>query len=267
MRFSTRRFDRRHPWGGRTRGLSAWGRATRAAQRSTLDALDAAASRSQHMMDSAAATRRGTRKRSLGMMLGGVAALVGMFSLVSQSALAVNFTSTNQAYKIYTDKVSGANAAGYLNVQDVHGDQDDPVAQIGFKTATLDGMCAIAHQSVLGFGDISLVMTAGEPVDGTVTQPAGQRISANQLYLAAEALRGNGDQVAKLTLGQSADTLAMGDIPFQGQAGAFGLQAETMNVSGLDADTYGIDLQGQINLPNLELKVVPGAKTKADCAS
>lgn len=212
-------------------------------------------------------TRRGTRKRAGGLAALGLVGVGGMFMAVSQNVLAVNFTTSNSAYKVYTDKVSGLNAAGYLNVQDLYGPTDDAVAQLGFKTATLNGLCAIAQQNLPVIGDVSLLVQAGEPVDGTITNPAGQAINAQQLYLASDNLTGNGDQIAKLTLGQSADTLMMDTIPFAGTPGAFGLQAQTLNVSNLDADSYGIDLQGQINLPSLKIRVLPGVKTKADCNS
>lgn len=212
--------------------------------------------------------RRGTRKTRSGVLTGAaLAGLAGLFMGVSQNVLAVNFTTANTAYKVYTDKVSGLNAAGYINTQDLYGATDDAVAQLGFKTATLNGLCAIAKQTLPALGDVSLLVTAGEPVDGTITNPTGQAIQAQQLYLASDNLSGTGDQIAKLTLGQSADTLKMDTIPFAGTPGAFGLQAETLNVSNLDADSYGIDLQGQINLPNLKIRVLPGAKTKADCTS
>ncbi len=212
--------------------------------------------------------RRGTRKARSGLFAGAaLTGLAGLFLGVSQNVLAVTFTTANTAYKVYTDKVSGLNAAGHINTQDLYGATDDAVAQLGFKTATLNGLCAIAKQTLPALGDVSLLVTAGEPVDGTITNPTGQAIQAQQLYLASDNLSGTGDQIAKLTLGQSADTLKMDTIPFAGTPGAFGLQAETLNVSNLDADSYGIDLQGQINLPNLRIRVLPGAKTKADCTS
>lgn len=230
--------------------------------------LDAVRQSSDDMVARAAdGTRRGTRKRAGGLAAVGLVGVGGMFMAVSQNVLAVNFTTSNSAYKVYTDKVSGLNAAGYLNVQDLYGPTDDAVAQLGFKTATLNGLCAIAKQNLPVIGDVSLLVQAGEPVDGTITNPAGQAINAQQLYLASDNLTGNGDQIAKLTLGQSADTLMMDTIPFAGTPGAFGLQAQTLNVSNLDADSYGIDLQGQINLPSLKIRVLPGVKTKADCNS
>lgn len=229
---------------------------------------DRAAARSRAMVAAAeSGPRRGTRPRALVVLLAGLAGLGGMFSLVSQNLLAVNFTSTNTAYDLYTDKVSGQHAAGFLNEQALQNGSKKGVAQLGFKTASLNGLCAIAKQDLPTVGRVSLMIVAGEPVNGTVTAPAGQTISAQELYLASDNLTGTADQVAKLTLGQSAESLKMDQLPFTGSAGAFGLQAEVMNVSKLEAKSYGIDLQGQINLPNLKLRVLVGDKGYTDCAS
>jgi Family of unknown function (DUF6230) len=224
-------------------------------------------SRAEGMVEAAETTRTGTRRRAAVPFLAGLAALGSMFGLVGSSVLAVNFTSSNQSYKIFTDRVVGQYAAGYLNAQQKQ-NGTTAVAQLGFQQADLYGLCAIATQSLAGIGDISLIITGGEPVNGTVTDPAGKKITANQLFLASNSLVGNGENISKMTLGQSADTLSMGaGNPFSGTPGAFGLQAELMQIGNLDGDSYGIDLQGQINLPDLKIRVLPGLKTKTDCAS
>lgn len=207
----------------------------------------------------------GTRRRALAMMTGGVAVLASMFSMVSHNALAVNFSSSETSYKVFTDKVAGGYAAGYLNEQNTSAGKK-AVAQLGFKTATLNGLCAIATQSLPTLGTVSVMIVAGEPVNGTVTGPADQTIQAAWLYLASNQLTGNGDQISKMNLGQSADTLMTDQTAFPGAAGGFGLQAEVMNISNLNTDSYGIGLEGQINLPNLRIRVLPGTKTYADCA-
>lgn len=212
-------------------------------------------------MREASATRRlGTRRRSAGMAVGGLAALGGLFALVSQNVLAVQFTSANQSYKIYTDRVVGQYAAGYLGGQDTQDQADRGVAQVGFKTADLYGLCAIAEQTLPApVGKVTMVLTGGEVVDGTPST-TGSKISANQLYLASNQLAGDGKNIERMTLGQSADTLAMDDIvTHRGEPGAFGLQAKVMDIAGLKAESYGIDLQGSINMPNLKIRIVPGA--------
>lgn len=213
-------------------------------------------------MREAAETRRlGTRRRSGAMAIAGLGALGGMFILVSQNVMAVQFTSANQSYKVYTDRVVGQYAAGYLGGQDTQDQADRGVAQIGFKTADLYGLCAIAEQTLPApVGKVTMVLTGGELVDGTPSPTGDKKISANQLYLASNQLAGDGKNIERMTLGQSADTLAMDDIvTHRGQPGAFGLQAKVMDIGGLKAESYGIDLQGSINMPNLKIRIVPGS--------
>ncbi|WP_203336420.1 DUF6230 family protein [Nocardioides limicola] len=209
-------------------------------------------------------SRYGTRRRSWGMVGGGFVALGAMFGLVSGNVMAVDFTSANQSYKIYTDRVVGEYAAGYLSAQSTQ-DGSRAMAQVGFKTADLYGLCAIAHQDLPApLGTVSLVITGGEVVDGNPTSGAGELISANELYIASDSLAGQGQNIAQMTLGQDAGTLTMDDIDtHRGTPGAFGLQARLMDIADLDAQSYGIDLRGSINLPGLRIRVVNGAASKA----
>lgn len=223
-------------------------------------------SRTDDMLTRSRTGRRGTRVRALPMMGAGLGAVAAMFVLVSQSVLAVNFTTSDTAYRIYTDRVSGHYAASYINEQTTNAGKK-AVVQFGFKAASLNGFCAITKQDLPALGTVSVVITAGEPVDGTTTAPAGKTIEANWLYLASDSLTGNGDQIAKMNLGQSADTLMTDTTAFPGTPGGFGLQAEVMNISKLDAASYGIGLDGQISLPDLKIRVLPGARGYADCAS
>ena len=101
----------------------------------------------------------------------------------------------------------------------------------------------------------------------TGTATSADKITAQELYLASPTLTGKGENIARMTLGQSAETLRMDTIATHtGDPGDFGLQAETMQIGDLYAESYGIDLKGSINMPNLKIEVVPGAATKADCA-
>lgn len=209
--------------------------------------------------------RRGTRRRAGVLATFAMGALAGMFAMVSNNVLAVNFQSASNFHNIYTDRIVGTDAGGYLKAQDKY-DADIAVAQVGFNEAKLVGLCLVNHQQILGV-DMSLLVIAGEKVDGTaVAEPS---ITANQLFIASNRLAGQGDQIQSMTLGQSADTVTMGTYgPFAGgTAGAFGLQAKTMRISNLDADSYGIDLQGAINLPDLKIKIVQGKATKSTCAT
>lgn len=250
------------------RRKSATSDATRRRHASMGDRIQAIVGQHLTAMETdAASSVKGTRKRAIPMAATGLLAMAGMFSMVASNALAVNFTAASSTHQIYTDKVTGAHAAGSLGVQDVHGDTDEAVVNLGFKTANLNGLCIIATQELPVLGEASVVLIAGEPVDGTITADPGKTIAAEQLYVSTNDLSGHGDQIQKLTLGQSADTLTMDDIGFAGAAGQFGLQAEVLNVSDFESDSYGIDLQGQINLPDLRIRVLPGAKSRDDCTA
>jgi len=300
MRFTKRGFGRHsHTAEQSAWGRLLWSRTTRAVQARALDALEATASRSQQMMDSAAATRRGTRKRALPVIAGGFAALAGMFTLVSNNVLAVNFTTADKAMQINTNYITGISAAGYLDSQKKAGDGTVGVAEVGFKTARLSGLCAIADQD-LGplLGTYSIMITAGVPVADPLSSPGSANVTkdgngdaiklvggdgkdagaldpsdaslvtATNLFLSASALSGYGNKISGLLLGQNAaDVKAkaeMGDVPdsvFGSTAtdGAFGLEADYLNVSGTQANSYGINLQGQILLPQLRIKVLSGS--------
>ena len=249
------------------------------------------------MMDSATATRRGTRRRAIPMMAGGLAALAGMYSLVSANVLAVNFTTMNTAMQVNTNYITGLSGAGYLDTQTKQ-DGSAGVAEIGFKTAKLSGLCALADQQMLGV-DYTVMIMAGAPVADPLATPgdtnvttdgAGNAINlkggdgadagdladdqtipnvtASNLFLSAAGLTGYGNKISGLYLGENATAVknhagfdsSVTDPIFGGTAtaGAFGLEADHLNVSGTSASSYGINLQGQITLPRLKIKVLSG---------
>ncbi|HEY0889779.1 MAG TPA: DUF6230 family protein [Nocardioides sp.] len=271
--------------------------------------------RHRQMMASAEASRRGTRKRALAPAVAGLVGLAGMFQLVSANVLAVNFTTGNKTFKLYSNYLDAQQAAGYLNTSSQKDGTNVGVAELGIHYAKLSGLCAIAQEkiSILGatLTDYSLMITAGEaiPDNYTTITPAASSInvggttittvggtgptagslagasatnavSADNLYVNADLLAGFGNKISGLNLGQSADTVAASagldgnndgtanDFPGTAgpTAGNFGLYANYLNVAALDGSTYGINLAGAITLPKLQIKVVPGNKTQADCS-
>jgi hypothetical protein len=275
----------------------------RAAARTTSAAADLwseLSARGRQLVERGEAGRRGTRKRSLPAVGFGFAALAAMFTAVSQDVMAVNFTTTDQNFKLYSNYLQGESAAGFLAQNKGNsGSSQVGVAELGIKTAKLSGLCAIATDTIPILGQkYSLLIIAGDTVQGTAfngtSVPAGvsvdangllsgtslaNAISASNLFVNTTGLAGFGNKISGLNLGQSADTVAA-SAGFQSagqpagqwpsgqnppQAGNFGLVADHLNVAGLTGDTYGINLQGQITLPNLKMKVVPGAQTQAVC--
>lgn len=289
MRHRRRPFTRgTFPWGSTDRSHALWGRITRRLQKAGYDAVRATTARRAAMI-ATAAERRGTRKRSIPMIAVGLLGLGAMFGAVSRNALAVNFTTGNDGFVLYSNYLQGESAAAFLAENTSQDGAAAGVAEFGIVTAKLAGLCAIAPQEMPVIGPVSLMIIAGEPVQGSFSGtavPAGVTldpdgglsgasldgaIRASNLFVNADALSGYGNQISGLNLGQSADTVgsSAGLTWPTGQtsptAGAFGLYANRLNVAGLNTQTHGVNLQGQINLPKLQLKVFLGTKTQADC--
>ena len=235
--------------------------------------------------------------RATAMTAVGLGSLAAMYGLVNASVLAVNFTTTDQTFQIYSNYIQGVSAGGYIaqNTSATTVGQTG-VAEIGIKTAKLDGLCAIAHETLPAVGKVSLIIKAGASVsasfsstssgtfvdgsgalvplasDGTLTSDAST-IDASDLFLNTNNLTGYGNKISGLNLGQNApDTataLSSGAWPQTGanapKAGNFGLMAQHLNIGYLNGSSYGINLAGSINLPGLKILVVPGDATQSSC--
>lgn len=252
--------------------------------------------KSEHMMQEAASTRRGTRVRGIPMAGVGLALLTFLLSMVYQSILAVNFTTGNKQMEIYSNYLDAAQAAGYLAPTSQQDNSEVGALQLGIKTAKLAGFCAIAKEDILGL-PYSLVITAGATVPdsytGLTANPGGtttdltngklngtslaESITANNLFLDSTGLNGFGNLISGMNLGQSATTVTQnsglpfptGDPNYQTDTAAvpgnFGLYASQLNVAGLGGESYGLNLAGDITLPKLKIAVASGNKTQADC--
>ena len=66
------------------------------------------------MVAQSAGARRGTRKRAIVPVIAGFVAVGSMFSLVSSNVMAVNFTTGNNEFKIYSNYLDAEKAAGFL---------------------------------------------------------------------------------------------------------------------------------------------------------
>lgn len=270
--------------------MKIWGNA----RRRLVGACREAQARSAAMTANAE-VRRGARGRGLVMTGVGLAALAGMFQLVSSNVLAVNFTTGNNTFAVYSNYLDAYKAEGFLDPSNKQNGTNVGVADIGINQAKLAGLCAIAQESIGPLGTYSLIIRAGlggsgqtipdtysgtgiptgvtpNATDGTLPAGTGGLITANSLYLNSNALNGYGNLISGLNLGQSADSVAASaglTLP-SGQtaptAGNFGLYAQQLNVAGLNGTSYGLNLAGQITLPQLNIQVVAGAKTQADCS-
>jgi hypothetical protein len=199
------------------------------------------------MQEAAMAQRRGSRTRALVPVAAGFAALFGMFGLVSSNVLAVNFTTGNKEFKLFSNYLDAQQAAGFLDATTRQDSNNGGVADLGIHFAHLSGLCAIATQDMGLLGTWELRISAGDPVQGSFTAgqlPSGwtsgtqvysadataadpstgetglkagalkgatraSAISANNLFINTASLSGAlGNSISGLNLGQDAATVA-----------------------------------------------------------
>ncbi|MFT4287170.1 DUF6230 family protein [Nocardioides sp.] len=240
----------------------------------------------------------GTRKRVVPAMAAGFACLASLHSLVSNNALAVNFTTSDQDFQIYTNYLEGVVGASFMSPTTTYSGADTGVAELAIKQAHLAGLCLISEASPLpGMpGHSSLVITAGVPVkadfgdngsfdatdgrgDPVTTSATGaltgqslaDAVTVNDLFLNSDQLTAYGNSLSGLNLGESADQVqAIGTAPWtqahQPQNGNFGLSAQQLNLADLAGDTYGINLAGSASLPHLKIRIYPNGADQSDCA-
>lgn len=261
MKQTLRRWKRRrHHTGGRPAdGRSLWRRGGHivGAFVAHTDALEARAEASPH----------GTRKRSFALAGAGMIALGSMFSLVSANVLAVNFPAHNEEIRVYTDQITGSYAGGWLGEQQVLAGDAEGAIELGVKEATLDGLCLLVTKRITGFGRITAVVTGGDPVDGNAGRD-DRRVRIDAIYLSSPGLSGDGRQMSQVVLGRSADTATLGPELGHpgGKPGNFGLGIKGFNLDGLEGTAYGIDLQGQVQLPDVDITLVRGEANRGNCA-
>lgn len=135
------------------------------------------------LVEEARVSPRGTRPRVVVISGLGVVVLTSMLQAVSMNVLAVNFTTANSRFQMYTNYLQGEQVAAYLNRTSRQDVAPVPVAEMGVKKASLAGMCLISNESIPGIGDYSLMMTAGDPVAGTPGFQSGVAVTNPNYYL------------------------------------------------------------------------------------
>ncbi|MFT4264303.1 MAG: DUF6230 family protein [Nocardioides sp.] len=243
----------------------------------------------------AATTTEGTRRRVVPMIAASLLCLVGLQRLVSSGVVAVYFTTTDTPTMIATNYLTGLSAAAYLDPQK-HVSGPDAVVELGVKDVRLSGLCALAEHSFAGV-KYTLMLTAGAPVadptsgTGASADGAGNAIRvvggsgsdagdlsldqsspvvlADRLFLSASALDAYAYKLSGLVIGRNASTVAaaagldgtVGDAAFRQSAvdGAFGVTVDHLNLSGVDANSYGIHLKGTLKVPSLKVQMLTGS--------
>jgi len=156
--------------------------------------------RSHRMHEDAASAHRGSRRRGLVAAGAGFVALFTMWQLVAANVLAVNFTTSDNQFGLYSNYLDARYAAGFLSAttrkntssdsctQNATGDSANAVtggsatsaqcavAELGINTAQLAGLCAIAHEKLPVIGNVSLMIRSGINNYGGNGSSGGQTI-------------------------------------------------------------------------------------------
>ncbi|AKU14912.1 hypothetical protein VV02_01925 [Luteipulveratus mongoliensis] len=198
-------------------------------------------------------------------LVAGFAGLGVMATLTTHEVLAVDFPTATSNYRVYSDQLSGESVAAYAGGQAVSDGTRQGVVQLAIGSAEVHGLCVIASQKFAGLGNISVVLTAGEKVDGTPTSgtPA---LKLDKLVVSTSDAIGEGSGVGRLELGRASETLTVGGDPWKGTPGTQGLQAQTLTLDAADISAAGLQVSSPLKLPGLRVKTVLGDGGVADAS-
>ena len=164
---------------------------------------------------------------------------------MANGAFAASFAVSGQSFKISADTLDGTGFSQYGDAVEKKNGDKIPVAMSGIASAKLYNLC----QSVRTPGSpISLTIRAGRDKD----HPA----EATNLLIGMNEL--SGDAVfTKINIGQDASTLGLGGPDANGATGAFGQEAEHIEITGLK-QTAVSTTAGTFTLTGLSLKLNVG---------
>lgn len=173
------------------------------------------------MSESVAVGRTRWKRFAAVLVLGGMGAGVLMVGL-SQGALAASFTVSGTAYKASIDKLTAQGVVQYGDV-DRSAKAAHPVLVNAFKKAQADNFCqSILAPGVPGVGDITIKITA----------PGIGGFSADNLVIGIQDVNAN-LTLNNVEIGRDAGALDKGPANATGMAGAFGIQADSAELTNV----------------------------------
>ncbi|MFC3522137.1 DUF6230 family protein [Streptomonospora nanhaiensis] len=179
-----------------------------------------------------------------------VPAAVGAGALlfgIMNGAIAASFAVSGQQFKISADEMRGEGVAIYGGIdydlrQNVH-----PVATAAIRDAEIDNLCQSVLTEFPILGTVSLKLSAG-----TGDTP----VHATNLFI--DMTRMSGDtRFGDMEIGRDASTLDQGPANARGMQDLFGMQGETLTVSGLEQTAWAANA-GTFRLSGLDLAVARG---------
>lgn len=195
----------------------------------------------------------------------GVLALGLSAALVPHSVLAAGLVGSHEDTRVYLDGLEGREIGLAATSADRAAGPNDPTPEargrIGLKLEDVkaNGLCALATHELPLVGQVSTIITAGEPVDGKKT---GQdRVLIDVLTLDVEDITGDAQDAKRLELGQSAESVP-GEI---GATGGLGLSVEEMTFNDLELTAGQLQLSSGADMPRLRIRTVNGPVDRSDC--
>jgi hypothetical protein len=183
-------------------------------------------------------------RRFTAMLLGGLAATIGLILLTGKGVLAASFSISGMPFTVTTPKLHGYGFEQYAELDNMapgspnEGDTGGQVVVIvsAIDDAELDGLC----QSI-ALGGINLKITAGS---------ASNKVTADTLVVDSDLITGNADFKA-IEIGRDASTLDQ--VPGKkGAIGVFGQQADEVTITNLKQNNYATTA-ATFHLPSLRM--------------
>jgi Family of unknown function (DUF6230) len=166
----------------------------------------------------------------------------GLMTGVAQGKVPVALNVSGQTFKISADSLNGTGFTQYGSVVVKKDGSPIPVAASGIKSATLTNLC----QSVVVIpGQLSLVIRAG--------RDSGNPASAENLLIGMDALAGDA-KFTNIDIGTDASALSKDGMSSHGQAGAFGQEADKVEIHNLKQRAYSTNA-GTFTLNGLSMKL------------
>ncbi|MEV4544059.1 DUF6230 family protein [Micromonospora echinaurantiaca] len=183
-------------------------------------------------------------RRFAALLVPASAVAAGIVFGMANGAIAASFAVSGQTFKVSASELQGEGFVQYGGVAREVDGTEHPVAVTGIREARLFDLC----QSV---------KAPGAPVVLTITAGGGGRpATASDLLLDVESLEGD-VRFTNINIGQDASTLEGGPPGARGPRGAFGQQADAVNIKNLRQVARSTQA-GQFNLTGLRLKVNVG---------
>lgn len=195
--------------------------------------------------------RGGTRwKRFAVVMVPSVAATAAIGVALSQGALAASFSVSGQQFKLTADRIEATGFTQYGAV-DSTAKGTKPVTVVGMDKAKISGLCQSVVVPVPVFGDVSMVLGAGEK--------GSSPVAAKKLYVDADQLSADAT-FTNIDIGVSVDDTTKGPGPNKGDKylpGSFAQQAESAVLTDVKQRAWATTA-GTFKLSGLHMSVKKG---------